>query len=412
MADSGPRASRFRKRRNRWTDEVSTHIMSSVSAIPKYIPGGMTTEQIEALMVRVRIEELTRKLTLNELDIDYTAESRSPSPEPIYDQQGKRINTKEQRARERLLQERHDLVTMATAMFPNFRPPADYQPVTNKKMRKVMIPIEKHPEYNFIGLIIGPRGNTQKKMERETGCKISIRGKGSVKDGKKKDKNQNPDDNESLHVLLTADTEAQLEKATKMITDLLVPVEEGKNEHKRQQLRELALINGTLRDNAWMQPNSERTWEPAKVKCQICGEVSHPTSDCPMKGKSFTALPEEKQQELNTEYDKFLQEIGDSESGKKDAYDEFMEAIGEKKSDSSATELPPWQQQASQSANYGAVPPPWQQSIPNPWGTAPPPQTGTENIPPMDPSQQQQYPWAGYGMYPPPPWDPNQAPPR
>ena len=53
-----------------------------------------------------------------------------------------------------------------------------------KKLRKITIPQERFPEYNFIGLIIGPRGNTQKRMERETGCKISIRGKGSAKDGK------------------------------------------------------------------------------------------------------------------------------------------------------------------------------------------------------------------------------------
>lgn len=38
--------------------------------------------------------------------------------------------------------------------------------------------------YNFIGLIIGPRGNTQKRMEKETRCKIAIRGKGAVKEGR------------------------------------------------------------------------------------------------------------------------------------------------------------------------------------------------------------------------------------
>ena len=38
--------------------------------------------------------------------------------------------------------------------------------------------------YNFIGLIIGPRGSTQKRLEKETNTKIAIRGKGSVKDGK------------------------------------------------------------------------------------------------------------------------------------------------------------------------------------------------------------------------------------
>jgi splicing factor 1 len=135
-------------------------------------------------------------------------------------------------------------------------------------LRKIFIPVEKHPEYNFIGLIIGPRGNTQKRMERETGknflrifshlgAKISIRGKGSVKDGKnKKDPMNNPGIishsqnflriflDEALHVLISADTEVALERASRMVQDLLVPVEEGKNEHKRQQLRELAEING------------------------------------------------------------------------------------------------------------------------------------------------------------------------
>ena len=49
---------------------------------------------------------------------------------------------------------------------------------------KVMIPQDEHPEINFVGLLIGPRGNTLKAMERDTGAKIIIRGKGSVKEGK------------------------------------------------------------------------------------------------------------------------------------------------------------------------------------------------------------------------------------
>ena len=38
--------------------------------------------------------------------------------------------------------------------------------------------------YNFNGLVIGPRGNTHKRMEKETGAKIVIRDKGSVKEGR------------------------------------------------------------------------------------------------------------------------------------------------------------------------------------------------------------------------------------
>ena len=38
---------------------------------------------------------------------------------------------------------------------------------------KVMIPQDGHPEINFMGLIIGPRGNTLKSLEKETGAKVN-----------------------------------------------------------------------------------------------------------------------------------------------------------------------------------------------------------------------------------------------
>lgn len=153
-------------------------------------------------------------------------------------------------------------------------------PPSQKKTKKIYIPLKEYPEYNFIGLIIGPRGNTQKRMERESGSKIAIRGKGSLKEGKL-NKQQYQDDDE-LHVLITGDTDEQLEKAAILVKELLVPVEEGKNEHKKSQLRELAQINGTLRDNNTWNIN-QRTWDAANVKCAICGEISHPTQDCPQR---------------------------------------------------------------------------------------------------------------------------------
>jgi splicing factor 1 len=51
-----------------------------------------------------------------------------------------------------------------------------------KKERKIFIPVRQYPTTNFIGLIIGPRGNTQQRMQRETNTKIAIRGRGSVKE--------------------------------------------------------------------------------------------------------------------------------------------------------------------------------------------------------------------------------------
>ena len=55
-------------------------------------------------------------------------------------------------------------------MEPTFIPPNDYKPP--KKSKKIFIPKEEDPLINYIGQIIGPGGQTQKKLEKESHCKI------------------------------------------------------------------------------------------------------------------------------------------------------------------------------------------------------------------------------------------------
>jgi splicing factor 1 len=121
-----------------------------------------------------------------------------------------------------------------------------------------------------VGLLIGPRGNTLKKMETESQAKIAIRGKGSVKEGKgRSDAAHTSNQEEDLHCLIMADTEEKVNKAKKLIHQVIETVSspcrplpryllidsqaasipEGQNELKRNQLRELAALNGTLRDD-------------------------------------------------------------------------------------------------------------------------------------------------------------------
>ena len=42
-----------------------------------------------------------------------------------------------------------------------------YRPPMIRINDKVMIPQDDHPEINFVGLLIGPRGNTLKNLEKE-----------------------------------------------------------------------------------------------------------------------------------------------------------------------------------------------------------------------------------------------------
>lgn len=39
-----------------------------------------------------------------------------------------------------------------------------------------------HFQFNFVGKILGPQGNTIKRLQEETGAKISVLGKGSMRD--------------------------------------------------------------------------------------------------------------------------------------------------------------------------------------------------------------------------------------
>ena len=97
---------------------------------------------------------------------------------------------------------------------------------------KLYVPVKDHPEFNFVGRILGPRGMTAKQLEQETGCKIMVRGKGSMRDKAKEDQMKGKPNwehlSDELHVLLTVEDtknrcEAKLKRAVEEIKRLLVP---------------------------------------------------------------------------------------------------------------------------------------------------------------------------------------------
>ncbi|KAG8068299.1 hypothetical protein GUJ93_ZPchr0005g15860 [Zizania palustris] len=57
-----------------------------------------------------------------------------------------------------------------------------------KKILRLEIPTDAYPNFNFIGRLLGPRGNSLKRIEASTGCRVFIRGKGSIKDPNKVNK--------------------------------------------------------------------------------------------------------------------------------------------------------------------------------------------------------------------------------
>jgi hypothetical protein len=106
-----------------------------------------------------------------------------------------------------------------------------------KWTNRVDVPVDENPEMNFLGLLLGPGGETQRRMQNDSGARIVIRGKGSSKDGY----DELPD--EPLHVFITGDSFDQVEKATDLVTELLFD-KDLQASMKNQQLRKVAELSG------------------------------------------------------------------------------------------------------------------------------------------------------------------------
>jgi splicing factor 1 len=59
-----------------------------------------------------------------------------------------------------------------------------------------------------------------------------------------------------------------VDRASAMVEKLCTPSDDEHNEHKQLQLRELALLNGTLKDSD---------------ACYMCGQSGHHPENCPNK---------------------------------------------------------------------------------------------------------------------------------
>ena len=300
--------------------------------------------------------------------------------------------------------------------------PLSYRPPVTRVSDKVLIPQEEHPDINFVGLLIGPRGNTLKAMEKKTGAKIIIRGRGSVKEGKvgRKDGQPLPGEDEPLHAFITAPNHDAVTKAVAEINEVIrqgIEVPEGHNDLRRMQLRELAQLNGTLRENdcqrctncgsiehkSWLCPDKPNVTN--SIVCTSCGGAGHISKDCRSKRPGAGGPgTEDSQAKIDEEYMSLMAELGEGPPAQatKGTIDPLAQAHINR--GYSIFDKKPTQMAAIQAAPPPVTmqpPPPMMANAPPPpippgqgWGAAPPP-----TIPGMQP------------MIPPPPTSQPPVPP-
>ena len=46
---------------------------------------------------------------------------------------------------------------------------------------RVIVPVKEHPKFNFVGKLLGPKGNSMKRLQEDTMTKMAVLGKGSMR---------------------------------------------------------------------------------------------------------------------------------------------------------------------------------------------------------------------------------------
>ncbi|XP_033738651.1 KH domain-containing, RNA-binding, signal transduction-associated protein 2-like isoform X1 [Pecten maximus] len=117
---------------------------------------------------------------------------------------------------------------------------------------KVKIPVRDFPKFNFVGKLLGPKGMSLKRLQEETGTKMSILGKGSMRDKNKEEEMKKEGGkyahlNEDLHLLIevyseVSDCYARLSHAVSEVQKFLTP--DYNDEISQQQMEEMMFLNG------------------------------------------------------------------------------------------------------------------------------------------------------------------------
>ncbi|GFH20936.1 uncharacterized protein HaLaN_18144, partial [Haematococcus lacustris] len=99
-----------------------------------------------------------------------------------------------------------------------------------------------------------------------------------------------------------------------MVELLCNPTDETMAEHKKLQLRELAALNGTLKD---------------EVACTNCGESTHRSWECPKLKQEVYVLPEAIKAKVDLQYARDVERVrGPGAISKDDDYKSFLRELG------------------------------------------------------------------------------------
>ncbi|XP_023290431.1 KH domain-containing, RNA-binding, signal transduction-associated protein 3 [Orussus abietinus] len=124
---------------------------------------------------------------------------------------------------------------------------------------RVQVPVRDHPKFNFVGKLLGPKGNSLKRLQEDTMCKMAVLGRGSMKDRQKEEELRLSGDPkfshlmEDLHVEISAyatpaEAHARIAYALDEVRRFLVP--DYNDDIRQEQMWEMQILSTQCREGS------------------------------------------------------------------------------------------------------------------------------------------------------------------
>ncbi|CAK1590884.1 unnamed protein product [Parnassius mnemosyne] len=133
---------------------------------------------------------------------------------------------------------------------------------------RVVVPVRDHPKFNFVGKLLGPKGNSLKRLQEDTMCKMAVLGRGSMKDRQKEEELRVSGDpkfahlSDELHVEISAfatpaEAHARIAYALAELRRFLVP--DYNDDIRQEQMLEMQILSSQNDQRRLTPPDSSRS---------------------------------------------------------------------------------------------------------------------------------------------------------
>ncbi|KAL5765221.1 hypothetical protein ACOSQ2_017815 [Xanthoceras sorbifolium] len=181
-----------------------------------------TVRRGRALAYQTRVDQITLLLKSGILEVEDDQESQLAAQDADHKSSNPQVDSEKL---ELLELEKREAIGEILKLNPSYKTPPDYKPLPKEAI--VPIPVKQYQGYNFLGLIFGPASDTQKRLEKETGTIIQV--KGTKADTGEKVEISTSDGNvqsayEELYFHISADTYEKVDAAADLIELLVTSV--------------------------------------------------------------------------------------------------------------------------------------------------------------------------------------------